>query len=713
MMNIHAFLCVAALGVTADDALSQKGLLEIYRVEAEKAGRDPDAHTRLALWCELNGLAPEKLKHLARAVLIDPKHALARSLLGYLREGESWRKPGEPSRAGDEVESAIRAEYEKRRSQTPRTGNARWKLGLWCESRRLTAEAMAHFTEVTRLSPGDSRAWKKLGCVNVGGIWLSRDELASLRKEVKAQTDANRAWMPRVAEWAVALGSKDEQKREQAKERLLAITDPRAVPALLRALGSNMPEANQFLATVLGQVEAAASSRALAGMAVFAEDAETRRLATETIRRRDIREFGEPLVRLVRTPLRYEVKPIGGPGTEGILFVEGQEYNLRKRYQVRGLPAFMPARPLGEGEVLVRDEFGLPYAMRLPGTSTFTQLLLEAGWAGRIVRNADTADDAVSRAMRWGADSQLSWVGAGAGGFGFTAGDPFLSWRGTPTETVRSLLGPQQRAQLEQVERNIELMRGQMARDIAEIEATNVVIRQTNERVLPVLQAAAGVDLGIAPEAWQDWYGEQIGGTFARSTQKPTVDQFVAYQPVIASEIERPFAPSGSCFGAGTLVHTKGGTRAIETVQGGDLVLSQQTTTGALSYQPVLVAHHNRPSPTLLLALDSGETITTSLFHRFWVAGRGWVVARDLKAGDRVRSLSGLSAVKSLDPGDVQPVYNLEVAENHTFFVGTGAALVYDFTIPALTDAVPFDAVAVGAPAADPSERSPVSATRR
>jgi hypothetical protein len=69
--------------------------------------------------------------------------------------------------------------------------------------------------------------------------------------------------------------------------------------------------------------------------------------------------------------------------------------------------------------------------------------------------------------------------------------------------------------------------------------------------------------------------------------------------------------------------------------------------------------------------------------------------------------------VKSLDPGDVQPVYNLEVAENHTFFVGTGAALVYDFTIPALTDAVPFDAVAVGAPAADPSERSPVSATRR
>jgi hypothetical protein len=38
--------------------------------------RDPAAHVRLALWCEAHGLKAEKLRHLALAVLIDPKAVL-------------------------------------------------------------------------------------------------------------------------------------------------------------------------------------------------------------------------------------------------------------------------------------------------------------------------------------------------------------------------------------------------------------------------------------------------------------------------------------------------------------------------------------------------------------------------------------------------------------------------------------------------------------
>src|SRR4051794_14673565 len=55
-----------------------------YAALAEKAGRDATAQVRLALWCEERSLGPERLKHLARAVLIEPGNVRARGLLGLL-----------------------------------------------------------------------------------------------------------------------------------------------------------------------------------------------------------------------------------------------------------------------------------------------------------------------------------------------------------------------------------------------------------------------------------------------------------------------------------------------------------------------------------------------------------------------------------------------------------------------------------------------------
>jgi hypothetical protein len=66
-------------------------------------------------------------------------------------------------------------------------------------------------------------------------------------------------------------------------------------------------------------------------------------------------------------------------------------------------------------------------------------------------------------------------------------------------------------------------------------------------------------------------------------------------------------------------------------------------------------------------------------------------MARDLAPGDTVRTLGGLVPVKSIDASDVQPVFNLDVAEDADFFVGRQGALVHDNTLPDLRQA-PFDA---------------------
>ena len=134
-----------------------------------------------------------------------------------------------------------------------------------------------------------------------------------------------------------------------------------------------------------------------------------------------------------------------------------------------------------------------------------------------------------------------------------------------------------------------------------------------------------------------------------------------------------------ACFAAGTLVHTVDGPRAIESIQVGDRVLSQDTSKGYLAFRPVVAVHTNGPSATLRIAIG-GETIVATGIHRFWKAGKGWIMARELKAGDRLRMIGDVVEIQSIEPDATQPVYNLDVAENRDFFVGTKGLLVHDFS---------------------------------
>ena len=99
----------------------------------------------------------------------------------------------------------------------------------------------------------------------------------------------------------------------------------------------------------------------------------------------------------------------------------------------------------------------------------------------------------------------------------------------------------------------------------------------------------------------------------------------------------------------------------------------------SLSFQPVVATHVNGPSTTLRIAID-GETIVATGIHRFWKAGKGWTMARDLKPGDRVRMIDGVVAIQSIEADATQMVYNLDVAENRNFLVGETGLLVHDFS---------------------------------
>ncbi len=240
----------------------------------------------------------------------------------------------------------------------------------------------------------------------------------------------------------------------------------------------------------------------------------------------------------------------------------------------------------------------------------------------------------------------------------------------------------------------------QLARDVASLEATNARIAANNERIGSVLRAATGEAIPPEPKPWRTWYVDQLGFKYKITATEPapTVIENVPLEyrpapiPVEVTQVasaEISFARH-SCFGKGTPVRTLAGPRPIETIKVGDLVLTQDTIGGKLGYRPVVMVHHNPPSPTFQVDLG-GAPVVTSPSHRFWVAGRGWVMARDLKVGDPVRTLGGVSRVAKIEEGSVQPVFNLDVEGDSDFFVGGAAALVHDNTLPDLKQA-PFDA---------------------
>jgi hypothetical protein len=127
-----------------------------------------------------------------------------------------------------------------------------------------------------------------------------------------------------------------------------------------------------------------------------------------------------------------------------------------------------------------------------------------------------------------------------------------------------------------------------------------------------------------------------------------------------------------SCFAAGTPLRLPGGWRNIEDIRVGDLVLSRDENNcegpvEAKVVEEVFVRE------SLVLRLDvNGRMIRTTAEHPFFVAGRGWVPCHELKVGDRLLTEDGAwVAVEAVeDTGEWVTVYNLRIADYHTYFVG-------------------------------------------
>jgi hypothetical protein len=242
----------------------------------------------------------------------------------------------------------------------------------------------------------------------------------------------------------------------------------------------------------------------------------------------------------------------------------------------------------------------------------------------------------------------------------------------------------------------------QLENDMNMIEQSNGVIRERNARISEALRQISGLDLGEDRDAWMKWWMSRMGYSYRPPKDQPksTVNVQVPLPYVPASGPPRladggePINPAycmiwvhwknhqptiGRCFSGETVVLTPGGLQAIETLRGGDLVVTADDLTGERRTSLIESIHSGPCARTLRLVIN-GEAIVTTPGHPFQKPGKGWTRAGDLQPGDEVLTIEGTARVEKSEVGESKRVWNLRLAGGSSFVVGRLGLVVHDLS---------------------------------
>ncbi|WP_407936767.1 polymorphic toxin-type HINT domain-containing protein, partial [Leptospira santarosai] len=151
-------------------------------------------------------------------------------------------------------------------------------------------------------------------------------------------------------------------------------------------------------------------------------------------------------------------------------------------------------------------------------------------------------------------------------------------------------------------------------------------------------------------------------------------------------------ASESLCFVSGTLVLTGTGLKPIEKVKIGDEVLAFNPETKDQSLKRVVRLFKNENAELLKIKFGDGEEVVTTPGHRFFTETRGFVLAGDLTKEDLFLDKSGEkisihSIVKETHEEKI-PVFNFEIEEYHTYYVGETCILVHNDSVKMLQEKI-------------------------
>jgi hypothetical protein len=221
-----------------------------------------------------------------------------------------------------------------------------------------------------------------------------------------------------------------------------------------------------------------------------------------------------------------------------------------------------------------------------------------------------------------------------------------------------------------------------MEREMA-VRQHNQAVGQWNGQLCWALSEATGDFRAATPEQWWKWWYD-----YNEVVYDDQLPLHVYYQSQQFAQTSVRAAPTPhSCLAAGTPIWTEFGPVPVQDVRVGDRVFACDPETGALDLKPV-VRTTARPKADVLRIHVGEDTLTATAGHVFWVSGLGWKKTADLQPERRLHTIQGTVDVDSVEPAGEEPVFNLVVADAHTYFVGQAKILTHDITIRTSTTCV-------------------------
>lgn len=139
---------------------------ELYQEKlAQIKEGDAKGYYELGLWCQRNMLDAQAKEMFEKVIALNPEHFGAREQLGYVKYKDQWIKKEEKNKIDYEEQLAKLKDDDI---------NGLYELGVWCESKKLQAEAQSVFEKVLTLDPEHFGAREKLGYIKYKAKWIKK-----------------------------------------------------------------------------------------------------------------------------------------------------------------------------------------------------------------------------------------------------------------------------------------------------------------------------------------------------------------------------------------------------------------------------------------------------------------------------------------------------------------------------------------------------------
>ena len=164
------------------------------------------------------------------------------------------------------------------------------------------------------------------------------------------------------------------------------------------------------------------------------------------------------------------------------------------------------------------------------------------------------------------------------------------------------------------------------------------------------------------------------------AAQQAAKQQSSSPQNVSTSKPKNNNTSSGACFPKGTKVITKDGLVDIDKLVNGNLVLSYNEKSKKNEYKSVIkpIIHENEETDLITLYFDN-YVLNVTGDHRFYVNNE-WIEARKLNVNDELYYFNNTYVkIDKIESKECKNnYYNIEVEDNHNYFVSDKGVLVHN-----------------------------------